>query len=563
MLNVRKLMSVVLALLMAFTSVLAAVPSAKAEALTTIEVYIGKTTGTVNGKATTLDQGAVIKNGRTLVPLRFITEAMGATVGWDAATKTASIALADNKISLTVDKAVAKVNGYDVQLDAPATILNSRTVVPVRFVAESMGATTLWNATQQKVTVQFSMDWLTNKAVVPFWEAMAAALGQSLKSLTDEFNATHPSMEVQLVPMANYTTLQTKTIGAIVAKDPPLIAQAYENWAAQYATGFYLSTFDSYINGANGLSKAEIADFFPKMWNDGLLADGKRYMMPFNKSNNVLYYNKDMLKAAGITHPPTTWQEFADDCVKVTKTDDKGNQTQWGASHTPSVDLWYGLVYAYGGRVLTDTYDNVLFGNSNAARQATQLFADLYAKKYMHYTTAYGDQSDLGVGKAAMTFGSVAGRTYYEKAVGGKFELGEAPLPAGPAGPAAALMGANVVMFGNAPKYTQRQKDAAWAFIKWFTSPHTQAVWAAQTGYMPARQSSLKDPVLVAAYAANPDKKAGLDQLNGTIPEPPTAGWNDARSKISAGLQNIYLGKVNVADGLKKMAADVQAVIHK
>jgi multiple sugar transport system substrate-binding protein len=559
----RKVLSVALALLVAFTSVLAVVPSARAESITTIEVFIGKNTGTVNGKSTTLEQGALIRNGRTMVPLRFITEAMGATLAWDAATKTAALTLADNKISLTIDKAVAKVNGYDVTLDAPAAIVNSKTVVPLRFVAESMGANTVWNDAQKKVTVTFSMDWLKNKAVVPFWEAMAAALGESLTGLTKEFNATHPSIEVQLVQMPNYNTLQTKTIGAVAAKDPPLIAQAYENWAAQYATGFYLSTFDSYINGTNGLSKAEIADFFPKMWDSSKLADGKRYMMPFNKSNVVMYYNKDMFKASGITHAPTTWQEFADDCVKLTKTNDKGEQTQWGASHTPSVDLWYGLVYAYGGRVLNDTYDQVLFGNNNAVKAATQLFADLYTKKYMHYTTAYGDQSDLGAGKAAMTFGSVAGRTYYEQAVGGKFELGEAPLPAGPSGQAAALYGTNIVMFGNAPKYTQRQKDAAWTYIKWFTSPHTQAVWAAQTGYMPARQSSVNDPVLVAAYAAKPEMRSGLEQLSGSVLEPPTGGWNDARSKITAGLQNIYLGKVSVADGLKKMAQDVQAVIHK
>ncbi|WP_207800912.1 stalk domain-containing protein, partial [Candidatus Cryosericum odellii] len=263
MLNARKLLAAVLALLVAFTSVLAAVPSAKAEAITTIVVYIGKNTGTVNGKTTTLEQGAVIKNGRTLVPLRFITEAMGATLVWDAVTRTANITLAGNKIALTIDKTVAKVNDYDVTLDAPAAIINSKTVVPMRFVAESMGATTAWNAALKQVTVQFSMDWLKNKAIVPFWEAMAAALGKSLTGLTTEFNATHPSMEVQLVQMADYTTLQTKTIGSIAAKDPPLIAQAYENWAAQYATGFYLSTFDSYINGANGLSKADIADFFP------------------------------------------------------------------------------------------------------------------------------------------------------------------------------------------------------------------------------------------------------------------------------------------------------------
>jgi multiple sugar transport system substrate-binding protein len=370
-------------------------------------------------------------------------------------------------------------------------------------------------------------------------------------------------MEVQLVPMANYTTLQTKTVGAIAAKDPPLIAQAYENWAAQYATGFYLSTFDNYINGSNGLSKTDIADFFPKMWDSAKLADGKRYMMPFNKSNVVLYYNKDMFKAAGITRAPATWQEFADDCAKLNKTDDKGNQTQWGASHTPSVDVWYGLVYSYGGRVLSDTYDNVLFGNSNATKAATQLFADLYTKKYMHYTTVYGDQSDLGNNKAAMYMGSVVGRSYVEAAIGSKFELGEAPLPAGPNGQAAALYGTNIVMFGNAPKYTQRQKDAAWAYIKWFTSSHTQAVWAAQTGYLPARQSSLKDPVLIAAYQAKPETKAGLQQLDGAVLEPPTGGWNDARAKITSNLQAIFLGKVTVPAGLQNMAKDVQAVIHK
>ena len=219
------------------------------------------------------------------------------------------------------------------------------------------------------------------------------------------------------------------------------------------------------------------------------------------------------------------------------------------------------MVYAYGGRVLNDAYDTVLFGNSSAAKAATQLFLDLDTKKYMHFAPGtYADEADFNAGKAAMYLATVVSRTYVDL---GKFTLGEAPLPGGPAAKATALMGGNVVMFGNAPKYTQRQKDAAWAFLKWFASPHIQAVWAAQTGYMPARQSSLKDPVLIAAYAATPEAKAGLDQLNDLVIEPPVAGWNASRAKILSDLQAIYLGKMTVADGLKKMAVDVQAVIHK
>jgi multiple sugar transport system substrate-binding protein len=559
MFNARRVLCAVLALLVAFSGVFMAMPVVVAESLTTIEVYIGKTQGTVNGKATTLEQGAVIQNGRTLVPLRFITEAMGATVAWDAATRTANLTLQENKIALTIGKAVATVNGYEVILDTPAVIMNGKTLVPVRFVAESMGATTAWNAAAKKVTVTFSLDWLKNKAGVPFWHGMQSALGKSLKGLIDEFNATHPSMEIQPVAMANYSTLQTKTIGSIAANDPPLLAQAYENWAAQYATGYYMNTFDAYLSGSNGLSKAEIADYFPMMWQSTKLADGKQYMMPFNKSNVVLYYNKDMFKAAGYDHAPRTWAEFAEICEALNKVNDKGEQIQWGASHTPSVDVWYSVVHAFGGRVLTDTYDNTLFGQNPGAKAATTLFADLYAKKYMHYTTAYGDQSDLGNGKAGMYMGSVVGRSYVEAAIGGKFELGEAPLPAGPAGGAVSMYGTNIVMFGNHKKFDTRQKEAAWAFIKWFTTPHIQAVWAAQTGYLPCRRTSLLDPVLIDAYKANPETKAGLDQLDSCVLQPPTRGWSAARDKISSNLQAIYLGKISVTDGLLKMAREVQA----
>jgi hypothetical protein len=58
---------------------------------TTIALTIGSTTATVNGRAETLDQPAVIVGSRTLVPLRFVGEALGVTVNWDGATRTVSI----------------------------------------------------------------------------------------------------------------------------------------------------------------------------------------------------------------------------------------------------------------------------------------------------------------------------------------------------------------------------------------------------------------------------------------------------------------------------------------
>ncbi len=60
-----------------------------------------------------------------------------------------------------------------------------------------------------------------------------------------------------------------------------------------------------YINGKNGLSAADIKDFYTSVWNDGVL-HGKHYMMPFSKSDTVLYYNPALLAKSGISKPPKT-----------------------------------------------------------------------------------------------------------------------------------------------------------------------------------------------------------------------------------------------------------------
>lgn len=85
-----------------------------------------------------------IENGRTLVPFRAIFEAFGAEVGWDGSTKTVTGITDECELRLTVDKADAMVNGIGMKLDIPAKIKNNRTYVPLRFVAQSMGAEVEW-----------------------------------------------------------------------------------------------------------------------------------------------------------------------------------------------------------------------------------------------------------------------------------------------------------------------------------------------------------------------------------------------------------------------------------
>lgn len=100
-----------------------------------------------------LDVPPTIINNRTVVPLRFIGENLGAEIGWDGTERKVTYKKAGTVIYLWIDRPEAMVNGQSVQLDVPPTIMNDRTVVPLRFVATALGAKTEWNPVTSEVTI--------------------------------------------------------------------------------------------------------------------------------------------------------------------------------------------------------------------------------------------------------------------------------------------------------------------------------------------------------------------------------------------------------------------------
>ena len=107
----------------------------------------------VNGKSLTMDQPPVLVNDRTLVPVRAIFEALGAKVDWNNDTNTATGVLGSTTVEIQIENTVAKVNGKDVTLDVPAKLINDRTLVPVRFISESLGAKVDWDNDTQTVII--------------------------------------------------------------------------------------------------------------------------------------------------------------------------------------------------------------------------------------------------------------------------------------------------------------------------------------------------------------------------------------------------------------------------
>ncbi len=114
----------------------------------------------LDGHTLSFDVPPTIENGRTLVPLRTIFEALGTQIYWDAPTQTvmARKESANTAISLTIGNKYAYVNNNLVQLDVPAKIIKSRTMVPLRFVSEALGAKVDWNGVTQTITITSALE---------------------------------------------------------------------------------------------------------------------------------------------------------------------------------------------------------------------------------------------------------------------------------------------------------------------------------------------------------------------------------------------------------------------
>ncbi|MGE5391151.1 MAG: copper amine oxidase N-terminal domain-containing protein, partial [Deltaproteobacteria bacterium] len=93
----------------------------------------------VNGNQVNFDQPPTILNGRTMVPFRAIAEALGAAVDWDSANNKVTIS-GNKKVELVIGSTRAMVDGNEAVLDTPAAIVGGRTMVPIRFVGEALGA---------------------------------------------------------------------------------------------------------------------------------------------------------------------------------------------------------------------------------------------------------------------------------------------------------------------------------------------------------------------------------------------------------------------------------------
>jgi len=119
-----------------------------------IQLVIGEKTALVGSQSAQLPVAPFLaEGGYTMLPFRFIGEALGADIGWEAETKTVSYTVGSKELKLQIGSKTALVNGEEMTLSAPPMLKDGSTVVPVRVVVEGLGAKVDWDKSTKTVTI--------------------------------------------------------------------------------------------------------------------------------------------------------------------------------------------------------------------------------------------------------------------------------------------------------------------------------------------------------------------------------------------------------------------------
>jgi multiple sugar transport system substrate-binding protein len=234
---------------------------------------------------------------------------------------------------------------------------------------------------------------------INYWQYVYQSKVDTMTQLIKQFEANNPDIKVVQTTFP-YDQYNNKVAAAALAGNGPDIVNLYGGWLAKYVDAGYLQPLPAPFDGAY------LKSHFIPMVEQGVQFQGKYWALPMAVRTYAVFYNKDLFKAAGITQPPATWQEFRQDAIQLTKRDSSGKYVQegfsWEDSDQGHTIFRFILVPDWGGQTYTNN-DHTVAYNSPQGVQAFKWFIDLNTKDHVGDPTFDTDQDTAFYqGKSAM-----------------------------------------------------------------------------------------------------------------------------------------------------------------
>lgn len=367
------------------------------------------------------------------------------------------------------------------------------------------------------------------------------------------------SVTYKLIPFASY---ESTLLNALAANQGPDIFMIHDTWLPKDIAKLAPLPATAPGTSAPLMTIRQFQDTFVDVAANDLINGGKIYAMPLYVDTLALFYNRDLLSAAGIAVPPKTWAEFQDDVQKLTKYDQSRNITQSGAAMgtssniNRSTDILMMLMLQSGVQMTSADNSQATFSQSvngiNVGETALQFYTDFANPSKAVYT--WNDSQDYDID--AFSAGKTAMIINYEhtiptiRAAAPRLNFGIAPIPQ----PTSSDSHTYADYWALAVAQQSKNPDAAWAFIDYMTAgdgtvPYLNAA---------VRPSARRD--LISQQSSDPDLGVFAEQAL------TARSWfqidNSAIETIFADMiDSVNLGRLSVQDALRDAESKVTVLM--
>jgi ABC-type glycerol-3-phosphate transport system substrate-binding protein len=300
----------------------------------------------------------------------------------------------------------------------------------------------------------------------------------SYQALVDQFNTTHPKIHVTMTAEPWATVAQKLPASWATGGGPDLATPSSDPGSIfTYITTNSALPLDSMVGSGSGQIDSAA---FPASVRDAFTVNGHLYAVPANMATLVLYYNKDMFAAAGITAAPKTEADFIADAKKLTLASG-GKVSQYGLSlaDNNTIQMWPILQWMNGGDIIDAKGCAVL--DSPASVAALTQWSRLVIQNHISPIGQAGADADtlFSSRKAAMEINGPWAAAGYKSA---GINLGMAEVPVGSAGPVTLASTVPLMVERTSPHAAEAEQ-----FLAWYTDKTAQTRFSQLSGFPPAR----------------------------------------------------------------------------
>jgi sn-glycerol 3-phosphate transport system substrate-binding protein len=408
---------------------------------------------------------------------------------------------------------------------------------------------------------------MAQSVTVEFWHTFGdPKRGGWIQAKADAFNKANPNVKVVPVFKGSYPDiLQAATLAARQGK-PPALVQMYE-------IGSQFALDSGIFQPVGGIGALDTSDYIKPVLNYYTIG-GKVNSIPFNSSSPVLYYNKDLMKKAGLdpNKPPMTYGEITAACAKIAAAN-LGVKCFGVSLNGWFFEQWMaqqGALLANNGNGRKGRATEVLL-TSEPAKRIVSWLKDMNDKGYYTYTGKLEDWdgSDAIFTDAKVVFhvtstadivniGDAAKKTGFEMGVG------MLPIPDGVKRNGVVIGGASLWISKGIP---QPQAEAARDFALFMTGTENMAEWHKLTGYYPVRLSAVEALKKEGWLNEKAPQLVAFNQLLQTEPNEATAGaligpFQQVRRIVEEAIQKVFSG-TSVDAALTEAKAKADAALKE